>query len=398
MSRRYQRIPYLIVFEEKATFKDTYGGAEGVVALEAHLLKPEQPSDTVVIMMHPIGGGAWLPLPAALARAGVHTIYCNSRYRGIDNALIMEKCAIDLGAAVRDAKERLGYKRVILGGWSGGGALSLFYQAEAENPSVTQTPAGDPIDLTSAGLIPADGMMLLAAHLSRNLTLTEWLDPSVTDEMRPFDRDPELNLYDPANPNQPPYSDAFIARYREAQIARNRRITAWVKDELAGLKAAGKLNDERGFVVQGTMADPRFVDPAQDPSDRKPGWCMLGDPQVANDGPVGLARFSTLRSWLSQWSYDDSNADGLRCAARIGVPLLVIENSADDACTPSHARRLMEAAVHAPQTHHVVKGAGHYYTGQNDKAAESAGHVVAWIDETFPGALTRAEADADATA
>ncbi|MND98333.1 Alpha/beta hydrolase family protein [compost metagenome] len=383
VKKKYQRIPYLIVFQEQATFKDTYGGAEGSVALEAHLLKPDAESDTVVIMMHPIGGGAWLPLPAALAKQGVHVIYCNSRYRGIDNALIMEKCAVDLGACVRDAKERLGYKKVILGGWSGGGALSLFYQAEAENPTVTQTPAGDPIDLTKANLIPADGIALLAAHLSRNLTLTEWIDPSVTDESRPFDRDPELNIYDPTNPNQAPYSPEFIARYRDAQVARNRRITAWVKQQLADLKLQGLHNHERGFVVQGTMADPRFIDATLEPSDRRPNYCMLGDPVVVNDGPVGLARFSTLRSWMSQWSYDDSNADGLKCAARISVPMLVIENSADDACTPSHAARLMAAAVKAPQTHAVIKGANHYYSGQPDKAAESAGVFVEWLNAAF---------------
>lgn len=383
VKKKYQRIPYLIVFQEQATFKDTYGGAEGSVALEAHLLKPDAESDTVVIMMHPIGGGAWLPLPAALAKLGVHVIYCNSRYRGIDNALIMEKCALDLGACVRDAKERLGYKKVILGGWSGGGALSLFYQAEAENPTVIQTPAGDPIDLTKANLIPADGIALLAAHLSRNLTLTEWIDPSVTDENRPFDRDPELNIYDPTNPNQAPYSPEFIARYRDAQVARNRRITAWVKQQLADLKLQGLHNHERGFVVQGTMADPRFIDATLEPSDRRPNYCMLGDPVVVNDGPVGLARFSTLRSWMSQWSYDDSNADGLKCAARISVPMLVIENSADDACTPSHAARLMAAAVKAPQTHAVIKGANHYYSGQPDKAAESAGVFVEWLNAAF---------------
>lgn len=381
--KKYQRTPYLIVFQEQAAFKDTYGGAEGSVVLEAHLLKPDTPSDTVVIMMHPIGGGAWLPLPAALAKQGVHVIYCNSRYRGIDNALIMEKCALDLGACVRDAKERLGYKKVILGGWSGGGALSLFYQAEAENPTVTETPAGDPIDLTKANLIPADGIALLAAHLSRNLTLTEWIDPSITDESRPFDRDPELNIYDPANPNQAPFSPEYVARYRDAQIARNRRITAWVKAQLAELKAQGLHNHERGFVVQGTMADPRFIDATLEPSDRRPNYCMLGDPVVVNDGPVGLARFSTLRSWLSQWSYDDSNADGLKCAARISVPMLVIENSADDACTPSHAARLMAAAVNAPQTHAVIKGANHYYSGQPDKAAEGAAVFVEWIKTTF---------------
>jgi RNA polymerase sigma-70 factor (ECF subfamily) len=68
----------------------------------------------------------------------------------------MEKVAVDLGAYVRHAREVLGYRRVVLVGWSGGGSLSLFYQSEALAPSVTETPAGDPVDLASAGLQPAD--------------------------------------------------------------------------------------------------------------------------------------------------------------------------------------------------------------------------------------------------
>jgi pimeloyl-ACP methyl ester carboxylesterase len=198
------------------------------------------------------------------------------------------------------------------------------------------------------------------------------------DESRPFDRDPALNLYAPDGP-KPPYSAEFIETFRAAQIARNRRITAWVKDELAALRAAGLDNHERCFTVQGTMADPRFLDPTLEPSERKPGWCMLGDPPVVNDGPVGLARFTTLRSWLSQWSYDDSNADGLKCAARISTPMLVIENGADDACTPSHAARLMAAAVNCPKEHHVIAGANHYYFGQPQQAAQSAEIIRAWI-------------------
>ena len=376
---KYERIPYLVIFDESAAFKDTYSGQIGKVVLEAHLLKPDTPSDAVVIMMHPVGGGSYLPMPGALARSGVHVIYCNSRYRGADYALIMEKVALDLGACVRDAKERLGYKRVYLGGWSGGGALSLFYQAEAENPTVTATPAGESPDLTKAGLIPADGVMLLASHLSRNLTLTEWMDASVVDEARPFERDPTLNIYDPANPNQPPYSAEFLARYAEAQIARNRRITAWVKAELKALRDSGRPNEERCFAVQGTMAAPCFIDATVDPSDRPPNWCYLGDPQLVNDGPVGLARFSTLRSWLSQWSYDDSNADGLKCAARVKAPMLVVENSADDACTPSHAARLIAVARQSKVTHKVIQGANHYYFGQPEKSAEAAGLLRDWL-------------------
>ena len=377
-SSAYDRVPYLIAFDEVSAFKDTYGGAIGKVVIEAHHLKPHTPSDSVVIFSHPIGGGAYLPLVGMLARMGVHTIYCNTRYRGNDTALIMERAVMDFAACIRDAKERLGYKKVYLGGWSGGGAQSLFYQAEAQDPRVTHTPAGDPYDLTAAKFIPADGVLLLAAHLSRNLTLTEWMDASIEDESRPFERNPAWNIFAPDGP-KPPFSAEFVAEYRARQIARNRRITAWVKDQLADLKAQGLEHHERCFTVQGTMGDPRWVDPAVDPNEREPGHCMLGDPFVVNDGPVGLARFTTLRSWLSQWSYDDSQADGLKCAGRIQCPILVIENGADDACTPSHAARLMAAASRCEIDHHVIPGANHYYFGQPGLASQAAELVRDWI-------------------
>ncbi len=377
---KYDRTPYLVIFDEKAAFKDTYGGEMGRVTLEAHLLVPRgRPSKTVMIITHPIGGGQYLPMPATLAKHGIHTIYLNTRYRGADYALIMEKVVTDLGACIKDAKERLGYEKVILGGWSGGGSMTLFYQSQAESPTVTETPAGDGPDLTKAGLIPADGVILLAAHMSRNRTLTEWLDPSITDELDPSKRDPELDLYDPANKNQPPYSPAFLEKYRAAQIARNRKITAWVKAKLKSLKDAGRPNDEFNFVVHGTMADPRWLDPAVDPSDRKPRWCMLGDPQVVNMSPIGLGRFCSLRSWLSQWSYDDSNADGLKCIARVSAPILSVTNTADDAVTPSHSQRMYGAIKHDRKEAVSIKGANHYYFGQPDKAAESARVCVDWL-------------------
>jgi len=45
------------------------------------------------------------------------------------------------------------------GGWSGGGALSLFYQAEAEDPRVTHTPAGEPV-VVGDWLAPVPGFRL----------------------------------------------------------------------------------------------------------------------------------------------------------------------------------------------------------------------------------------------
>ena len=265
---------------------------------------------------------------------------------------------------------------------SGGGALSLYYQQQAQHATVTATPAGEAPDLTQLDLPAADGMMLLAAHVSRHGTLTEWMDPSILDENDPSKRDPELDLYNPNNPNQAPYTEEFVTRYRAAQIDRNRRITAWVKEQLADLRDRGEPLMERGFVVHGTMADPRWLDLTQDPNDREPG-CYLGDPRIVNMGPVGLARFTTLRSWLSQWSFDDANGDGPRCAADLEVPTLVIGNSADNACTPSHTHRLYEAVGHPDKTLHTIVGATHYYSGkaQLPYLREAVTTITEWLGE-----------------
>lgn len=380
----YERIPYLVLFDDESLYRDTYGGVTENVVLESYLLRPKgTKSDTVIVFMHPIGGGAYLPMTNALARAGHHVIYCNSRYRGVDSALIMEKVVQDLGACLKDARERLGYTHVILGGWSGGGALSLYYQQQARHATVTATPAGDGPDLTTLDLPPADGMMLLAAHVSRHGTLTEWIDPAVVDEIDPRKRDPELDLYasDPAE--RPPYSADFLERYRAAQIARNRRITAWVKDELADLRDRGEPLMERAFIVHGTMADPRWLDPTIDPNDRIPGRCYLGDPRIVNMGPVGLARFSTLRSWLSQWSFDDAKGDGVTCARDLDVPTLVIGNSADDACTPSHTQRLFDAVGSSDREMHTIEGATHYYSGpkQVPHLRAAVERITIWMGE-----------------
>ncbi|QMW24194.1 alpha/beta fold hydrolase domain-containing protein [Sandaracinobacteroides saxicola] len=377
MPHSYSRTPILILFEEKQLFKETYGGEIDRVALSAHWLKPDRPSDTVVVFMHPVGGQMYLPMINAFARAGTHVIVSDSRYRA-DHALIMEKVVLDLAAVVREARGRLGYRHVILGGWSGGGSLSLTFQAEAEAPTITATPAGDPPSLVDAGLVPADAVMLLAAHRARHLTLTEWMDPSIIDEADPDRRDPALDLYGPEAPT-PPYDTDFLARYRAAQVARNQRITVWVKERLARLRAAGRGGEEHAFTVHGTMADPRWLDPSIDPNGRKPNWCYLGDPRIVNNGPVGLARFTTLRSWLSQWSYDDARGDGLAAAARISVPVLLISNGADDACTPDQAESLFAAIRHDDRELHVIDGANHYYFGQPDKVAEAVALCQDWM-------------------
>jgi alpha-beta hydrolase superfamily lysophospholipase len=371
-----------VPYEETAQFVETYGfsGSQGVVNLEGVLLRPKGvQSRTLLIFTHPSSTLQLLPLPHAVAAMGIHVLCAGSRYAKNDTALILEKVLLDIGAYIGRAKQDWGYERVVIVGWSGGGALALFYQAEAEQPSITLTPAGDVVDIRNAGLATADALILQSAHASRAQLLTEIIDPSVRNEFDPDDRVGALDLYSRSDPKVPPYSADFVADYRRAQLERVQRITAWVKDTLDRLKRRQSGELERGFVTHRTLADPRFLDVTLDPNDRRPGWCYLGAPETANSGPVGLARFSTLCSWLSQWSIDDSRANGVLCASRISVPLLAIENSADDAVPQPHTGMIYRAASSNDKSMAVIKGATHYYAGQPQQLAQATTLIRDWL-------------------
>lgn len=371
-------------YAESSSVREVYGfaGSQGSVNLEGIRFLPEgKTSRVLLVYMHPASTLQLLPLPRAMARRGLHVLCAASRYARNDTPLIFENVVLDLGAWMRHAREVWGYEKVVLCGWSGGGALALLYQSQAERPTITQTPAGDPIDLAAARLLAADAIIFQAAHVSRAQLLADWIDPSVLDENDPDRRDPELDLYDPRNPNQPPYTADYIAHFRERQLARLRRRTDWVKEILHSMRARGEPNAERSFVTHRTMAEPRFLDATLDPNGRRPGTSYLGEPRLANSAPAGMARFSTLRAWLSQWSIDDTEAHGERCAAHVTVPLLAIENGADDAVPQPHTGLIHHAAASADKRMVVIEGASHYYAGQPQQLDEAVRVCCAWLAE-----------------
>mmetsp|Transcript_19255 Transcript_19255/g.34261 ORF Transcript_19255/g.34261 Transcript_19255/m.34261 type:complete len:459 (+) Transcript_19255:165-1541(+) len=385
---KFKREPIKIVFPDPSAADERYGGSNTLSILEGELLHPNSLSEVVFIFMHPSGIQNLLPMPVAMARAGLHVITCTSRFPNNDSCLVMEKVVIDLGACVKYAKKKLGYKKVVLCGWSGGGSLSSFYQAQAENPTVTHTPAGDKVSLKEAKLVPADALMIMAAHTSRAKIMTEWLDPSVLDERNPSIRDKELDIFDTNNPNKPPYSADFIARYRQAQVDRNRRITAWAKAKLATIEATADQapNDWRmsqrdfGFNVHCTQADLRRLDVTLDPNGREA--TPLKELAAENHSPVGLARFTTLRSWLSQWSYDESNADGPASLRSVKAPVLVLANGADHLVPLSHPRAMYDAISHKNKYFMVVKDASHYYFDQIPLMASAISEFTTWLRKT----------------
>lgn len=186
--------------------------------------------------------------------------------------------------------------------------------------------------------------------------------------------DVSLDMYHPTN--QPPYDAAWLQRYRSAQRARNDRITDWVLERLTAREADPhpELIRDEPFIVYRTVADPRFLDLTLDPSDR-----AVAHNRRANYGPTNLGRFSTLRSFLSQWSARLSRADGQSCMARCSVPVLNVMYSADTLVFPAQCRS-WSAAAGARCADHVLKGATHFLLGQDALIEELADLLVGWAE------------------
>src|SRR4051812_12753127 len=209
---------------------------------------------TAVVWCHPTANFLGHYALPSLAERGVGAIGLTTRYVGNDTALILENCLLDIGAMVDHLRDR-GYERVVLVGNSGGASVVPYYQAQALLPSVTDPPGGGP-DLTQATLPPVDAIVMFNGHPARARLCTEWLDPAIIAEHQPFERDAGLDMYNPEN--GPPYTAEFIAHYRDAQQARNRRISEWAEGQLRALSAPGHHPaglDDLAFVVQGTTAD-----------------------------------------------------------------------------------------------------------------------------------------------
>jgi len=341
---------------------------------------PGSSPTTAVVLCHPTAnflGHYALPGLAARGYAGVGL---TTRYVGNDTALIMENCLLDIGSMVAHLRS-LGYEKVVLVGNSGGASIVPYYQSQAEDPSVTSPPGGGP-DLTEASLPVADAIAMLNAHPSRSRLSIEWLDPAIVDEHAPFERDPELDMYNPIN--AAPFSEEFIERYRAGQLARNRKISAWARAQLRLLcdpSHAPAGLDDLAFVVQGTMADLRFLDGSIDPSDRVVGTTPWGEPFTANYLPAGISRTSTVRSWVNQWSFDDTLADSLRWLPQITAPVGVLSPTGDPLVLPHMGQSMYDAAGSSKDRQiWSIKGANHYFEGQPELLDEALDALCAWIE------------------
>ena len=289
-----------------------------------------------------------------LAKLGYGFLGWNTRFRGNEPWFILEHALVDISAGVNWLRDEAGVETIVILGNSGGGSLMGAYQSQATCPNITAL-QGMSLPDGFDKLPAADFYVSLNAHLGRPEVLTDWMDPSVTDEFDPLAIDQSLNMYNPEN--GPPYSEAFIAKYRAAQVARNNRITAWVLEELKRVAASGV--SERVFTMQRVWADLRLMDASIDPSQRPIGVCYAGNAKRANFDARGIGNCSSLRSWLSMWSLQYSQCRGADHLARIDVPSLVIQSLGDCGVFPSDAKAIFDVLGSADKEINLVSG-DHY--------------------------------------
>ncbi len=94
-----------------------------------------------------------------------------------------------------------------------------------------------------------------------------------------------------------------------------------------------------------------------------------------------MMRFTTTRSWLSQWSLETAQVDAADAAPRVSVPAFVLINGRDDAVPVSHPHQVFEAIGHNDKELVELPGANHYFAG-DDQASHlgtAADLVRGWL-------------------
>jgi pimeloyl-ACP methyl ester carboxylesterase len=312
-----------------------------------------------------------------MVERGSAILALNSRAVNNDSTLLMERVIQDVGAGVKFLREQ-GYKKIVLIANSAGGPVMSLYQSQAEHLTITSTPDGDPFDIIPDDLPKADGIAIVGGHLGRAQKFRVTLDPSILSETDPFGTDPSLDMFN--EENGPPYDRGWLERYRAAQKARHERITEWALARLRDLRDRRRNAPSRdmGFVIYRTYANPSTIDGTIDPNDRPATGTIYGNAAAVNYSAAMYGRFTTLTSYLSQWS-PLSIADGPKRIAETSVPVLNVRFSADEGTFPTETAIYSQAAAGRCEDY-TLQGARHFPFKQKDGKK-----IVADLADTLDG-------------
>lgn len=416
---RARRLPFAFTHLDSAIRRDVvYLEATDTAQSFGILYRPaNREPRTAVYLMHPRGEFSRHYVVPGLTARGYAVFGHNSRYLNNDTDMVHERLLFDIAAGMRYLKEQ-GFERVVLLGNSGGGSLLGFYQSQARRlpgERLTSTPGGEPVNLKDEVMPPGDLYIAGAAHLGEGRFMLNVLDPSVANEQDPTSYDPDWDMYSPANgyrpfPQASAYDRQWLAAYRLQQRERNRRLDNIAREYLAEhayfreqmrspgfaslAEAARSLVTRRGrlwryMIIYRTLANPAYLDPTIDPSNRPLGSIFSpGDPIIGNYGPGGLARVMTPRAWLSTWSGLSSQADLPDTIHHVTIPTLIVYADGDCDIFPSEQEELLQKSGAEDRTLRILPWADHYLHPVGEEGAKLADPrdrlidlIVPWIEE-----------------
>ena len=288
------------------------------------LWQPPDPSNSHVgiVTVHRTSNYLNHPSCSNLSQRGF-TVFCmNTRFDDNETLVNFELLAQDVGVAVNYLKNTLHMQKVILLGHSGGGPTTTYYQAVAVNgPSYCQGPlklsqCASSGSNSVAGLIPADGIVLLDAHPSVAVNLLRGIDPSIKDgqdsetvgirgKNQPIHRDESLFLYNPDNGfNTTPgglsvYSKDFQKKYTAAEAD---RMNGWIDQaqHQQALIAEGnwRFPDDDSIII--AAAGGSIAGGGSEAAIFKPDnqiWCCTIQPEqvLTNDNTVVTESYTSVR-------------------------------------------------------------------------------------------------------
>ena len=211
-----------------------------------------------------------------LSRRGYMVLCMNPRSDNNEALVRWEANALDVKTGMSFLRSQPGITKVVLYGFSGGGAATSFYQAVAEagigycSSAAKLVKCGNEL----AGLPRADGIILVdtnpgnAASALRRLNGAVTNDKAMLERGEPAQIDPTLDPFNPANGYNPKggshYSDAFAARYFAAQTARMNQLIEVAQARLQAIESGhGRFTDDDVFLLaRADTAELMLLDPS----------------------------------------------------------------------------------------------------------------------------------------
>jgi hypothetical protein len=368
-----------------------------------------------------------------LAKRGFLVLCMNPRSDNNEALVRWEENALDVKSGVNFLRGQPSIKKVLLWGFSGGGATTSFYQAVAENGTDYCKGAKKLVQCGEElkGLPLADGLILVDTNPGNAASAVRRINGAVTNDEAIINQnaspqiDARLDPFNPKNGYNPSgastYSEAFKKEYALAQAARMNRLIDLAQARLRAVQnGSGRFSDDDVFLVaKADSAELMLLDPSIHHTTAQPQKLLKNDGTIVrqivesvrppqpelfrqNSSLAQGALFLTLRSFLSAYairarhSMDDvdwcSTNNSVPCAVQaISVPLLVTAMGGNNYLRFNETH--FELAKSTDKDFVVIEGATHGQTpcvrcevnpGQYSNTVRNFfDYASAWINRRF---------------